>query len=257
MSLMSGAERDSGGWRDIRASPIRAVLFDLDGTLVATRRLYLEAFADALEPVLGRRPGHEEMMALRPRAEIRFLRELGGEDAHVDVMESFYRAYEKRHDRDFQGIYPGVREMLARLRSMGTPMGLVTGKSRRSWDVTAPRVMLGPFPVAIFDDDVPQSKPDPSGLQAAVRALSQAPSPGPSGPHEVLYVGDSPTDLEAAAGAGVRPAAALWSKRPHEREPFQAQAEALGGIALPTPARLVEIVYGQADTRASSPPTRA
>jgi pyrophosphatase PpaX len=254
---MSGANRESPGLGDTGSSRIRAVLFDLDGTLVATRRLYLEAFADALEPVLGRRPGHEEMMALHPRAEIRFLRELGGEEAHAAVMERFYMAYQDRHDRDFEGIYPGIRETLASLRALGTPMGLVTGKSRRSWGVTAPRVKLGPFSVAIFDDDVPQSKPDPSGVQAAVEALSQAGSLGPNGSQEVIYVGDSPTDLEAAAGAGVRPGAALWSKRPHERDAFQAEAEALGGVALSTPARLLEIVHTRATLGTSSRPTRA
>jgi pyrophosphatase PpaX len=250
---MSGADGGSPGLREMGASRIRAVLFDVDGTLVATRRLYLEAFADALEPVLGRRPGHDEMMALHPRAEIRFLRELGGEEAHRSVMERFYEAYENRHERDFQGIYPGIREMLAGLRSLGTPLGLVTGKSRRSWSLTAPRVELGPFSVAIFDDDVPESKPDPSGLQAAVKAFFEAGSLGPNGSHEVLYVGDSPTDLEAAAGAGVRPGAALWSKRPHERDVFQAQAEALGGIALPTPTLLLEMVHTQAVLGTSSP----
>ena len=251
---MSGAERESAGWREIGASGVGAVLFDLDGTLVATRRLYLEAFADALEPLLGRRPEHEEMMALRPRAEIRFLRELGGEEAHVAVMERFYRAYEDRHDQDFQGIYTGVREMLARLRALGTPMGLVTGKSRRTWGITSPRVKLGPFSVAIFDDDVPRSKPDPSGLRAAVRELAGAGALGPNASDDVLYVGDSPTDLEAAAGAGVRPGAALWSKRPYERDAFQAQAEALGGIAFATPASLVEVIQSRAATGAASPP---
>ena len=225
-----------------RPAPIRAVLFDLDGTLVATRRLYLEAFADALEPVLGRRPGHDEMMALRPRAEIRFLRELGGEAAHAIVMERFYRSYQRRHDGDFQGIYPGVLEMLVSLRSLELPLGLVTGKSRRSWGVTGPRVGLGPFPVAVFDDDVPRSKPDPSGLQAAILALSQRGMVDLEAPGEVLYVGDSSTDLEAAAAAGVRPGAVLWSKRAHERPRFQEQAEALGGLVFPTPDHLVEAV---------------
>lgn len=240
---MCGAEGRDQGMSSTRPAPIRAVLFDLDGTLVATRRLYLEAFADALEPVMGRRPGHDEMMALRPRAEIRFLREVGGEDAHPVVMERFYRAYQRRHDGDFQGIYPGVPEMLVSLRSLDLPLGLVTGKSRRAWRVTGPRVRLGPFPVTVFDDDVPRSKPDPSGLQAAVLSLSEMGMVDPEVPGEVLYVGDASTDLEAAAAAGVRPGAVLWSKRAHEREKFRAQSEALGGLVFSTPEQLVEVVH--------------
>jgi pyrophosphatase PpaX len=220
----------------------RAVLFDLDGTLVATRRLYLESFADALEPVLGRRPGHEEMMALHPRAEVRFLMELGGREAHGAVMERFYRSYRARHDTDFQGVYHGVPEMLSRFRSAGTLLGLVTGKSRESWRVTRPRAALGAFAVAVFDDDVPAPKPDPAGILQAITALGKAAPGGSLTPDQALYVGDSPTDLEAAAKAGVRPGAVLWSKREHERRHFRQQAEAVGGLAFPTPEHLVRAV---------------
>jgi pyrophosphatase PpaX len=208
--------------------PPRVLLFDLDGTLVATRRLYLESFADALEPVLGRRPDPDEMIALRPRSERRFLRELGGDEAHPEVMERFYRAYQTRHERDFEGVYRGVPEMLGRLRTLEFPMGLVTGKSRLSWQVTGPRVGLGDWAVEVFDEDVPASKPDPAGLVLALERLGRA-------PEEAVYLGDTFTDLEAAHRAGVRPAAVLWSKRPHERDPFRQRALELGGLVFHAP----------------------
>jgi pyrophosphatase PpaX len=216
-------------------APPSAVLFDLDGTLIATRRLYLESFADALEPVLGRRPGHDWLMERRPRAEVRFLSEVGGPEAHPQVMERFYEAYERRHDQDFEGVYPGVDDLLSGLRREGLPTGIVTGKSRRAWGITSPRVALGEFALHVFDDDVPAPKPDPAGLGRALSDLRVR-------PEEVLYVGDSPTDLEAARAAGVLPVAALWPKKEEEVAPFRSLARSLGGIVVSAPAKLTALL---------------
>jgi HAD superfamily hydrolase (TIGR01509 family) len=211
------------------------VLFDLDGTLIATRRLYLEAFADALEPVLDRRASHDEMMSFRPRAEVRFLREMGGDQAHAAIMDRFWDAYETRHEGDFEGIYPGVPELLADLRDLGLPLGLVTGKSRRTWEITRPHVesALGTFAALVFDDDVPAPKPDPAGLLLALEALGVRAEGG-------VYVGDTSSDLAAARRAGLTPVGVLWSKRPHEREGFAARARSLDGFAVDSPSDLVD-----------------
>ncbi len=230
---------------------ISGLLFDLDGTLIATRRLYLEAFADALEPVVGHRPSHDEMMALRPRAEVRFLRQVTqtavGNGPHVEaaaegVLERFFAAYQRRHEKDFEGVYHDVPQMLSHARSTGLPLGLVTGKSRRSWGITSAFVELGPFDPMVFDDDVPRSKPDPTGLRLALEALG---TPA----RETLYVGDSTTDLEAAAHAGVIPVGVLWSKRSHEREPFAEAAREWGGEVLERPGDLAGFLASAAPPR--------
>jgi pyrophosphatase PpaX len=213
--------------------PAPPVLFDLDGTLIATRRLYLEAFADALEPELGHRPDHDGMMRLRPRAEARFLREVGGAAAHGRVMARFYESYTRRHPADFEGVYPGIREMLSGLRAAGRILGIVTGKSRRAWTITRPHADLGPFTTHVFDDDVEAPKPDPSGLRLALERIARP-------PEGAAYAGDSATDLEAAASAGLIPVAVLWSKRDHERTGFAALARELGGYAVETPEALLE-----------------
>lgn len=210
----------------------RSVLFDLDGTLIATRRLYLESYADALEPVFGRRPTHEELLARGPRAERRFLKELAGNAGYREVLDRFYRSYRRRHPQDFEGTYRGVPEMLETLRAAGIPVGLVTGKSRRAWRITETMARLGPFSVAVFDDDVPAPKPDPAGVRIALRRLDLV-------SNDVIFVGDSATDLEAAARADVRPGAVLWSKRLEERTSFAALAQEVGGRAYETPEELL------------------
>ncbi len=213
---------------------LRAILFDLDGTLIATRRLYVEAFSRALEPYVGLRLSETEIMSRKPRAERRFLREIVGPEHAPECLERFYEHFEALHSTHFQGVYEGVPELLAALRSRGVPLGLVTGKSRRAWRITREHVELGSFHVEVLDDDVPDQKPDPSGVRQAVSALNVA-------PEEVVYVGDSLTDVEAARGAGVRAGAVLWCKKEEERDRFRREAEAMDARILPRPESVVEL----------------
>lgn len=207
---------------------LHAVLFDLDGTLVATRRLYFEAFARALEPHVGHRMTEEGMAAYRPRSERRFLREVVGDEACDECLEAFYRAYAELHESHFEGVYPGVPEMLETLRARGVGIGLVTGKSRRAWEVTSRRAPLGPFDTLVFDDHVPRQKPDPAGLNLALERLGRA-------PEEAAYVGDSLTDVDAARAAGLLPAAVLWPKRRDEVAHFRRNALEKGAAVVTRP----------------------
>ncbi|HEX9106765.1 MAG TPA: HAD family hydrolase [Longimicrobiales bacterium] len=213
---------------------LSAVLFDLDGTLVSTRRLYLEAYRRALEAQLQRLPTVEEVIALRPRAELRFLRDLVPAEVYDACLRDFRRFYAELHESHFGGVYDGVEEMLRGLRSSGRRIGLVTGKSRASWEVMLGKVELGPFDVTVFDDDVREPKPDPEGLRLAVDALGIEPA-------AAAYVGDALSDVEAAAAAGMLPVAALWPKKPEELESFEARARAAGAVTAASPADVVRL----------------
>ncbi|MFL5382357.1 MAG: HAD family hydrolase [Longimicrobiaceae bacterium] len=187
------------------AAPPRAILFDLDGTLIDTYRLYGESFRRALTPYLGREPSWEEMLARGPGSERSFLLGWLGREAGERCHADFGRHYEELHGALHEGIYDGVPEMLAALRAAGYPLGVVTGKGRHAWTVTEREMGLGAFDVVVTDDDVAAPKPDPEGLLAAARALGLPPG-------EIVYLGDSAGDLEAGRAAGMRTAAVLWPK---------------------------------------------
>jgi phosphoglycolate phosphatase/pyrophosphatase PpaX len=188
---------------------LEAVIWDVDGTLVATKDLYLECYRRALAPYAGKLLSDDEILALQPHSELQVLKGLAG-GAFEECMAAFRQHYSELHSTHFGGVYEGVRETLRELRDRGIRNGIVTGKSRSSWEITLAEIELGDFDVVVVDDDVAQPKPHPEGLLAAIAALQIS-------AERAIYVGDSPGDMEAARAAGVKGAAALWSKNEAQR----------------------------------------
>ena len=192
---------------------MNAVLFDLDGTLIGTKALYMEAYRTAVRPYLRRDLSDQDIMALRPTSELAFLRAVV-DAADLDAcLADFHGAYRSLHAELFEGVYEGVPEVLDAIRAAGVPVGIVTGKSRRSWETTSALCALGPFDVLVFDDDVRAPKPDPHGLEHAMDALGVDPA-------DTVYVGDTVTDMQAAKAAGLRAVAALWGRPADQREAY-------------------------------------
>lgn len=214
-------------------SDTAAVLFDLDGTLIDTRSLYLEAYRQAVEPYVRDDLTREDIMALRPTSEIAFIRAVVGEADFDACLEDFYGAYRELHVDRFSGVFTGIPSVLDAIRAEGLPLGLVTGKSRRSWEITRGLATeLGPFDTLIFDDDVRAPKPDPHGLELALEVLGIEPA-------GAVYVGDTRSDMEAARAAGLRPMAALWARDPEDRDRHARRVEEVGAVLLHRPRDLL------------------
>lgn len=218
---------------DSRGGGAPLLLLDLDGTLIATRQLYVEALARCLAPHVGRHLSDAEIMGLHPRSEVRFIAEVTGLPDVGSVLERFYAEYEALHESHFRGIYEGVPASLSEVRASGVRVGLVTGKSRRAWQITSRYVELGPLEVLVLDDDVAEGKPHPEGLLKAARRARSRP---------LAYVGDSLTDVEAARAAGIPAVGVLWSKREVERSEFSREVLSRGGSVVATPAELPRFV---------------
>lgn len=196
--------------------PPNAILFDIDGTLIDSYRLYLESYRRALAPFIGRTPSLEEIAARRPGSERRFLEQWVSANELDACHADMCRHYEALHATLCEGMYDGVREMLGGLRSAGLPLGVVTGKGRTAWNVTVANLELGPFEAIVTEEDVEHPKPHPAGLLAASDAMGVEPA-------AVVYIGDSAGDMEAARLAGMFAGAALWPKTgPGEKEDFLA-----------------------------------
>jgi HAD superfamily hydrolase (TIGR01509 family) len=213
------------------------MLFDLDGTLINTSRLYMESFRHTLEPHFKRRLSDAEIVALNPHAEQRLLLEIIQEADFTPYFERFLTYYATLHDALFGGPYEGVLEMLGTLQARGYLLGIVTGKSREAWRITSTRLegrgFEDLFDVVLTDDDVQSPKPNPEGLLMALDVLDLQPS-------QALYIGDSKRDNQAAEAAGLPFGIALWPRTKDGRTTFGDPAsETDVAIAFASPATVV------------------
>ena len=182
---------------------VRAVLLDLDGTLLDTAPEIAAAAADmlselGLDPVdplrvrdfIGKGIPHLVRRTLEAS-----LGRAPDERRVGSAMEGFFFHYAKRNGR-MSKPYPGVLEGIAELRAKGFALACVTNKTAQ---FTIPLLeatgLAGFFPVVVSGDTMPKKKPAPDPLLEACRRLG-VPAP------EALMVGDSRNDALAARAAG-------------------------------------------------------
>jgi HAD superfamily hydrolase (TIGR01509 family) len=182
---------------------MRAILWDLDDTLLATLPARKRALAHAYERCLGT---CVEPLALWRSHRGGTLEDLGrrlmGTDFALFTRE--YRDFYYANDRRCQP-YEGIESVLGRFLGAGLPMAVVTSKI--AWGATdelATSGLLRFFQAVVGFDDCDLHKPDPEPLQVAMERLLI------DDPGEVAFVGDSPADVFAARNAGCRSIAALW-----------------------------------------------
>jgi len=174
--------------------PKRTVVFDLDGTLLDSLPLVLEAIRHALEP-FGSFPTMDIFARLGGPPE-RFLADLLPDPVHVPVA---LRRMVDFHDGNHHLIQPyaGAVETLSDLRARGIPAGIWTGRDRASTRTLMAAHGLDEIVDAVVcGDDLPTHKPDPEGLLALVSRLGCAPA-------ETLLVGDADVDVLGGHAVGV------------------------------------------------------
>jgi pyrophosphatase PpaX len=185
-----------------RLACLRAVLFDLDGTLIDTIELIRVSFRYATEKVLGvALPDSLTMANVGQPLRTQFDDLAPG---RADELVRVYREFNRAHHDELAASYPGTREVLTDLASRGIPMGVVTSKgtdgARRGLELFG---LADFFEVVVSADDVPIHKPDPYPLRVAASLLGA--------PLEYcVYVGDSPHDMQAAVTGNAIAVAALW-----------------------------------------------
>ncbi len=189
----------------------RAVLFDLDGTLLNT----LQDIADSANRVLARLgfPQH-------PIDAYRYFVGDGMENLARRVLPENHRDQETvartraaidveytEHQADTTRRYPGIPDLLTSLTGRAVKMAILSNKPDHSVQSTV-RAMLGEWQFDIVLGAGPSRpiKPDPAGALEIARRLDTAPA-------QFLYLGDTATDMKTAVAAGMYPVGALWGFR--------------------------------------------
>lgn len=177
----------------------RAIVFDLDGTLIDSAPdiqaalnvvLRAEGVAEASLPETISFVGHGV-----PALIAKVIAARGIDPGRQDAMTAAMLDHYARQPASLTQPYPGVRACLSHLAAQGFVLGICTNKPLAATDaILASLDLRAPFGFVIGGDSLPQRKPDPAPLHAAFAALGTP----------FLYVGDSEVDAQTAVAAGVR-----------------------------------------------------
>lgn len=222
------------------AHETKAILFDLDCTLIDTTELILECFRFSWSKVCGFEHSRENLIEtfgtplrdamhslLEHRSVDNGIPGTGAEESTVEELLGAYRTFNVLNHDALARPFEGTREVLAELRRRGYSIAVVTSKGRelglRGLKLCSLDDLLDS---AIFLEDTAVHKPHPEPILAALERLNT-----PAG--AAAYVGDSRHDIIAARAAGVRTVGALWGPSPRtelERERPSFVAESIADL---------------------------
>ncbi|MCD4824445.1 MAG: HAD family hydrolase [Phycisphaerae bacterium] len=192
----------------------KAVLFDLDGTLLDT----LDDLADAVNAALAGQglPTHpvEAYKIFVGNGAVTLVTRTLPEDQRTEeniaaCYKEFQAEYQKRWDAKTQP-YEGIADMLTALTARGLKLTVLSNKPHDFTQLCVKRYFGDtPFEIVqgVADDCLP--KPDPAGAKAVAAKLDIS-------PEEFLYVGDTNTDMQTANAAGMYAVGVTWGFRSAE-----------------------------------------
>ena len=186
---------------------LKAILFDLDGTLLDSVPVILKSFREVYDE-MGI-PFDEGFVLRNIGIPLRVQGKVFGGERAEEFIERYKVIYRRYHGQDDK-LFPGTVEMLDVVRAKGYRTAVVTSKSVPSTQRTTQGAGIADkFDVMVTADDVTHPKPHPEPIVKALELLGVR-------PEEAVYVGDALSDVDAAQKAGVRMAAVSWGARTRE-----------------------------------------
>src|SRR6266446_5393381 len=193
-------------------SAVRALIFDLDGTLIDSKRdLIFSVNAMLLE--MGREQLHVDTISGyighdAPQLVGQALGN-GATEAERERALKYFLAYYEDHKMDSTCAYPGVPEALAHLAAF--PMAILTNKPVRISVRILKALGLAKYFRAVYGgNSFETKKPDPLGAQAILREFGATPA-------EAIMIGDSEVDVQTARNAGTFAATVNYGFGAHDR----------------------------------------
>lgn len=213
----------------------KAVLFDLDGTLIDSAP-DLGAAADRMRTTRGLPSlpddAYRPMAGAGARGMVGVAFGIGPEDATFGALrDEFLSNYEQAMTVRTRA-FDGVPALLAALEAAGVPWGVVTNKAERfTLPLTAAMPLFAKAGCIVAGDTTPHPKPHPAPLLEAARRIGLAPT-------DCVYVGDDERDIVAGRAAGMPTVAATYGYLGARGDVTAWQADA----CIETPLALLQLL---------------
>ncbi len=187
---------------------MKAVIFDLDGTLLYTLKdLYLSVNHALTEFNYPTRT-YDEVRSFVGNG-VRNLMLQSCPENIPDFEECFecLKTYYSQHSQDNTVPYDGIIELLKALKEKNIPCAVVSNKLETATKVLVEKYFKGFFDVVVGDGAGIPKKPDPAGVFQVMKRLNVEDK------NEVIFIGDAETDILTAKNAGIKCITVTWGFR--------------------------------------------
>jgi 2-phosphoglycolate phosphatase len=209
--------------------PIRAVLFDLDGTLLDTAPDLVFALnllrKEQQLPDLGLAE-IRAIASLGAKAMLKHAFNLDENHQQFPIMRDKFMSLYQQHIVNSTRLFPGMEQVLAHLDEQHIPWGIVTNKLTQHAASLLTALALQPrLACLVAGDTLAQIKPHPAPILHACQQLGRK-------PEECVYIGDAATDIQASKAAGTKSLVALYGYLLADDQPLTWDAD--GYLQQPT-----------------------
>lgn len=179
----------------------KAILYDIDGTLINTLDMNMYPLMRIIEEELGEKWTFQQVLRFSSQPGLQTMDDLGIRDKE----KTYARWVRYVNEYDPGAIpYEGIHSILHAFQEAGIRQAAVTSKMRNQFDIDVARNGLADFlETTVLADDTLRHKPHPDPIWECLKRMGLS-------AEDVLFIGDAITDLQSAQNAGVDFGFAAW-----------------------------------------------
>lgn len=176
---------------------IKAVLFDIDGTLLDTEKQVIAGLQETLREQKGLQVAAEDLFYTLGIPGKQVVADFADSDSESDQLLQSWESKMKTNFKDVQ-IFPGIVDLLEGLREKGLLLAIVTSKNKSEFvDEVTPFGLNSYFQAVITASDTLKHKPNPEPVLKGLDELQVL-------AEQTIYVGDAVYDLRSGKAAGTK-----------------------------------------------------
>ena len=217
-----------------KAPDIDTVLFDFDGTVMDTNEVILKSWQHTFR-TLENREEKQEILVSTFGEPLETTMKKFFPDVPVDEAVEIYRSYHYDNFGELIRLFPGMKELLAKVKAGGYETGLVTSRLFKTTMQGLEHYEIKDyFDAIVTAEDTDRHKPDPQPINVALQKLGSAPETS-------IMLGDTAFDLMCAKNAGVRSVLVAWSLA-LDHSAAEDMGDAAPDYVITEPEELLEII---------------